>query len=409
MVYLRIEKYKLMESIVNKYIQKLSWVKTTFVRSVMNDINWDTRLIGIKGARGVGKTTLLLQYIKLNIENPGKNALYVSLDNLWFSEHKLTELVNFFTLRGGKYLFLDEIHKYPDWSIEIKNIYDDFPELKIVFTGSSLLEILNARADLSRRAIIYNMQGLSFREYIGLKSEIQLPRYSFKDIISNHEEISRDINQKIKPFEFFPEYLKEGYYPFFLEQANLYHSRVEGIINMILEIELPLLRKVQVGYIPKVKQLLFIIAGSAPFVPNILKLSEKMVINRETLMAYLHYLNETHLIFSVYKNAKGISLLQKPDKLYLENSNLIFTINNEFHNIGNIRETFFANQLRYQHTVEIDKHVDFVIDENYFFEIGGKNKNRKQIQETKNSFRVLDEIETGINDKIPLWLFGFLY
>ncbi len=398
-----------MEQLFEKFRKKIAQIQTDFTRSIINEINWNARLIGIKGARGVGKTTLLLQYIKLNYTIEIDSVLYVSLDNIWFSENKLIDLVDSFVKKGGKYLFLDEVHKYSQWSIEVKNIYDDYPELKVVFTGSSLLEILNTRADLSRRAIIYSMQGLSFREYLNMQNNTNFIIYSLSELIENHYEISQSIVSQIKPLKYFSNYLKNGYYPFFNEEIDLYYTRIEEIINMILEIELPLLRKVDISYIVKLKQLLLIISESVPFIPNITKLSERIGINRQTMLTYIFYLNEAHIIYSMYKDANGITILQKPDKLYLENTNLMYALRGDKTDIGNARETFFSNQLRNKYNIELSVESDFVIDKKYTFEIGGKNKNKKQIKNINNSYTALDDIEYGFGNKIPLWLFGFLY
>ena len=335
--------------------------------------------------------------------------MYISLDNIWFTENKLINLTDEFVKKGGQFLFLDEVHKYPNWAQEIKNIYDDYPELKIVFTGSSLLEILNARADLSRRAIMYTMQGLSYREFLNLVLEIELPIFSFQDIISNHIEIAQQINSQIKPLQHFESYLKIGYYPFFQENKQLYHQRIEEVINLILEIEMTLLRKVDIAYVIKLKQLLQIIAESVPFMPNVKKLSERIGINRNTLVSYLFFLQEAHLTKNLYKDAKGITQLQKPSKIYLENTNLQFTFSNANSNVGNLRETFFINQVNYKHQVEYVDKGDFLIDRKYTFEIGGSNKTTKQIKHIENSYLVLDNLEYGNSNKIPLWLFGFLY
>ncbi|ASB50972.1 ATP-binding protein [Alkalitalea saponilacus] len=398
-----------MEILQEKFRKKIARTDLRFTRNILDEINWDARLIGIKGARGVGKTTLLLQYIKLFLSNKLSKTLYVSMDDIWFSEHKLTQLVDTFVKEGGEFLFLDEVHKYPQWSIEIKNIYDDYPDLKIIFTGSSLLEILNARADLSRRAITYTMQGLSFREFLALETGNKYPLITLEDIIISHEQITSDIVKNLKPFQYFENYLYNGYYPFYTEQPDLYHIRLEEIINMILEIELPLLRNVNINYTKKLKQLIYIIAESAPFIPNISKISERSGINRETILNYIHYLTESQILFSAYRNSKGISQLQKPDKLYLENSNLMYTFRGELINKGNMRETFFVNQLKYKHTIELSHAADFIVDQRYSFEIGGKSKNKKQITNLPNAYIVTDNTEIGIGNKIPLWLFGFLY
>ena len=398
-----------MNALFEKQLNQLALISTDFVRSTLDDINWNARLIGIKGARGVGKTTLLLQYIKLNLYDKLESTLYVSLDNIWFSNNSLSDLVDLFVKHGGKYLFLDEVHKYPNWSQELKNIYDDFPLLKVVFTGSSLLEILNARADLSRRAVVYHMQGLSFREYLNLERGTNFKQLSLSDILQNHSKHTRIINKQIKPLKYFSSYLKQGYYPFYKEQVNLYASRIEETVNMMLEIELPLLRKVDLFFVHKIKQLLLIISESVPFIPNITKLSQKIGINRNTLLLYLHYIEEIGLTRNLYKKAKGISKLQKPTKIYLENTNLMYVLSPLNVNKGNLREAFFVNQIGYQHKITYANKGDFFIDETFTFEVGGLNKNDKQIKNIKNAFIVSDDIEYGYKDKIPLWLFGFLY
>jgi predicted AAA+ superfamily ATPase len=397
-----------MESIDERFLKKIDATSLTFIRSLIDKISWEARLIGIKGPRGVGKTTLLLQYIKKNLPID-HSTLYVSLDNIWFAQNNLVDLVDDFAKRGGKYLFLDEVHKYPNWSIEIKNIYDDFPELKVVFTGSSMLEILNARADLSRRAVIYHMQGLSFREYLAIETGQEFAVHSLEEIIANHVSISREILQKVKPLAHFGSYLNHGYFPFFQEVPTLYHQRLEEVVNMTLEIELPLLRSVDISYVPRLKHLLHIISESVPFIPNVTKLAERIGINRNTLVSYLFFLQEAHLTKNLYKDIKGITQMQKPEKIYLENTNFQFAFTPKNADLGNLRETFFINQLSNSHTVEYVKDGDFRIDGRYIFEVGGKNKSSEQIQGVKNSFIAADDIEYGNAKRIPLWLFGFMY
>lgn len=398
-----------MDILIDIFQQKIARTDTGFVRSILGQINWNARLIGIRGARGVGKTTLLLQYIKLHLASDLDHVLYTSLDNIWFNNHSLMDLVRQFEQRGGKYLFLDEVHKYPNWAQELKNIYDDYPDLKVVFTGSSLLEILNARADLSRRAITYSMQGLSFREYIGIETGTAFPSAPLEDLLKNHTSIAREINQHIKPLQYFDSYLQNGYYPFYREDKALYLMRLGEVLNMMLDIELPLLRKVEIPYIPKVKQLLSIIAAVVPFQPNVSKLSEKMGINRSTLLAYFHYLDEINLTRNLFKQSSGISSLQKPIKTYLENTNLMFLLARDQVNKGNLRETFFANQIGYQNTISYAEQGDFTVNDCLIFEIGGKAKTRKQVKEIPGAYIVIDDVETGSLNRIPLWLFGFLY
>lgn len=367
-----------MERIVEKFRKKLSLTTIDFIRSLMDEINWEARMIGIKGARGVGKTTLMLQYIKKHFEHDPA-VLYVSLDDIWFSDNKLADLADRFVKQGGKLLFLDEVHKYPGWSGELKNIYDDFPELKIVFTGSSLLEIMNARADLSRRAIIYRMQGLSFREYLNFELGLKLNSHSLDEVLHNHLKISSEVTSEIKPLKHFSRYLREGYYPFYKEIPELYYTRLGEIINMIIEIELPLLRGVDVSYSSKLKQMLLIISESAPFIPNISKLSERTGINRNTFISYLNFLCEAGLLRNLYRDSRGITRLQKPEKIFLENTNIAFALGNGLPEKGNIRETFFANQLSYGHSLTIPENGDFLADNSRTFEIGGRGKDNKQL------------------------------
>lgn len=398
-----------MEALIELFQRKLRHVSVDFTRSLMQEVNWNARLIGIKGARGIGKTTLLLQYIKLHLSDRLDEVLYVSLDTIWFNTNSLVGLVKEFEQKGGKYIFLDEVHKYDGWAQELKNIYDDYPELKIVFTGSSLLEILNARADLSRRAVIYTMQGFSFREYLAIETGVRFERTTLVDLLAQHTDKAREVNERIKPFQHFSNYLQQGYYPYYKEQPDLYFMRLGEVLNMMLEIELPLLRQIDLAYVAKIKQLLTIIAESVPFIPNVSKISEKIGINRSTLLSYLHYLDEIDLTTNLFKYGEGISLLQKPSKIYLENTNLVYLLAKENANRGNLRETFFANQVGYAHDLSYAEPGDFTVDNQYTFEIGGKDKTEKQIKGVDRAYIASDDITHGFHHKIPLWLFGFLY
>jgi predicted AAA+ superfamily ATPase len=391
------------------FLRLLKSLPSGMERSLMQEINWNSRLIGIRGARGVGKTTLMLQHIRREFSGKLNKVLYVSLDSIWFSGNSILELADTFSRQGGEYLFLDEVHKYPEWSVELKNMYDAYPDLKVVFTGSSLLDILNSRADLSRRAVSYNLQGLSFREYLALQTGAILPQLTLSEILHHNEAIFSNWSDSIKPFVWFRAYLKTGYYPFFQEQPDTYYQKIREITNMILEIELPLLRKVEVSYVYRIRQLLNIISQSVPFVPNISALSSKMGIERSTLLAYLHYLDEVKLCLNLYKEAGGVSKLQKPQKIYLENPNLFYALSGDTGNIGAIRETFFANQVSYRHRIQYSEKGDFRVDDQFTFEIGGANKTRRQIHDVSESRVVADDIEWGRNHMIPLWMFGCLY
>ncbi len=398
-----------MDELIELFRKKIAATDMGFVRSFEAKVNWNARLVGIRGARGVGKTTLILQHIKKTFGGDLGKVLYVSLDNLYFSDNSLLDLAKEFSRRGGTHLFLDEVHKYPDWSKIIKNLYDDYPELSVVFTGSSLLEILDSRADLSRRALTYDMQGLSFREFISLKTGLELPSFSLEQIVDGNEEISQRIVAQVKPFRYFSEYLATGYYPFFTEGLDDYYSRLNETINMILEIELPALRKLDVSYIPKIKKLLAVIGRSAPFIPNVSDLAAKVGTARQTLLVYFQYLEESLLIKQLFRKARGLGGLEKPDKLYLENSNIMYMLNGSKTDTGNVRETFAYNQLGRANEVLCSKESDFFVAGKYTFEVGGRNKKTEQIRGVENSFILADDIEYGTGRRIPIWLLGFMY
>ncbi len=397
-----------METIVERSVKRIENTSLDFKRFLMNRIHWDRRLIGIKGARGTGKTTLLLQYIKEHF-GISDEVLYVSLDNIYFAENRLVDLANKFAQAGGKYLFLDEVHKYRNWSIEIKNIYDDFPELHVVFTGSSILEIDKSEADLSRRAMVYHLPVLSLREFIELKYGIKLNTVSLGDIVTNHLEIAAGIVKKVKPIREFKRYNQSGAYPFFIEAGDDYREHLERIVNLILETDLPAFVTVDFNSIIKLKQLLLVISESVPFQPNISRLSNKIGVTRDTIIRHLNYLERARLIALLQSGTKGISKMAKPEKIYLNNSNLLYALQPGLINPGTVRETFFQSQLSVGHKIELPPKGDFIVDGNFLFEVGGKNKTRKQIAGIDNAFIVSDEIEYGFKNKIPLWLFGFLY
>lgn len=398
-----------MDKLVQNFRKKISFPLPTFERELEGKINWDARLISVRGSRGTGKTTLFLQHIKKTFSEDLNKVLYVSLDNIYFSNNSLVELAENFVRHGGTHLFLDEVHKYENWSQEIKNIYDDYPELHIAFTGSSLLEILNARADLSRRTLVYELTGLSFREYLFLTKGYDFPILTLEEIVSKNETLSFEIASKIKPFEYFDEYLANGYYPYFLEGKDDYLNRLNETINMILEIELPILRGVDIAYVSKIKKLLAIIGESAPFIPNITQLASTIGISRQTILQYLKYLEDAKLINQLYKKARGLTVLEKPEKILLENTNLMELFSGEKQNEGSKRETFVLNQLSHSHNVMFSEESDFYVDSKYTFEVGGKNKKRKQIKNVENSFIIADDIEFGTDRRIPIWLLGFMY
>lgn len=398
-----------MEELIELYRKKMAATGLGFMRSLEDEVNWDARLVGIRGPRGVGKTTLFLQHIKKTFGKDLSKALYVSLDNLYFSDHSLLAVAQEFALRGGTHLFLDEVHKYPEWSQTIKNLYDDYPELHIAFTGSSLLEILDARADLSRRALVYDMQGLSFREYLSLVTGQDFPVLSLEQIIKENDRISAELAARIKPFMHFGTYLATGYYPFFTEGVDDYYTRLNESINMVLEMELPALRKIDVAYIPKIKKLLAVIGRSAPFIPNVSELAALVGVARQTLLGYFQYLDDSMLVKQLFRQTRGLGSLEKPDKLYLENTNIMYMLNGSRTDIGNVRETFVYNQLKKSSEVLYSKESDFFVAGKYTFEVGGRNKKTGQIRGVEDSYIIADGIEFGTGRKIPIWLLGFMY
>lgn len=399
-----------MESLYTVFYQQLNKTNTQFKRYLYKKINWDNRLISLLGARGSGKTTLLLQYIKENYGKAPQKTLYASLDHIWFSGKSLYELGKSFVQNGGELLVLDEVHKYATWSREIKNLYDGFPELKIIFTGSSILEISKGEADLSRRAVQYFLPGMSFREFLKCEKILDIEAYTLEQILTNHVEIAQNITSQIKILPLFSEYLQIGYYPYYLEGKESYLPKLAQTINAVLEFDLPTVEKIDFSSIDKVKKLLYIISTMVPFSPNITRLSQDVGVSRNSLLAYIHFLQKAQAIQTLQEKSKSFSTLTKPEKIYLGNTNLCyaFALSGK-PDLGNIRETFFCNQLNVTETVEFSKETDFLINQKYHFEVGGKNKGREQIMGLPNAYLALDDVEIGFANEIPLWLFGLLY
>jgi len=397
-----------MESLITTSDRLVQHTNTVFLRYLYDNIAWNNRLIGIIGAKGTGKTTLLLQYIKLNFSDTSK-ALYASLDNMWFTKNSLSALAEDFYVSGGTHLFLDEVHKYPSWAIEIKNIYDGYPDLHIVFTGSSMLEIFDTSVDFSRRAITYELKGLSFREFLKYENLLDLPVFTLSDILENHRAIASYIVSKIRILPEFKKYLEYGYYPYYKEDILTYPVRVEQSVNKTLNEDLPAVENIEYSTILKIKKLLGIMAEMVPFTPNITRLSAAIEISRHALVKYLYLLDKAGVIQCVTEQNPTIQNLSKPQKIYLENTNIVHSLAFQNQNTGNLRETFFANQLRSKHKVNTALNGDFTIDGSIVFEIGGKNKSNAQIRNVENSYMAADNIETGFANKIPLWLFGLLY
>ncbi|MBO7433308.1 MAG: ATP-binding protein [Salinivirgaceae bacterium] len=398
-----------MEQLQEQHLRLIAHINLPHKRSLIEKINWESRLIAIRGARGVGKTTMMLQHIKDAYGTNPEVALYASLDHLYFSHHSLIDLADQFYKRGGKCLCLDEVHKYEGWSRELKNIYDGYPDLKVIFSGSSLLNILNAEADLSRRCVSYDMQGLSFREYLLFKENITLPIFSLDEILNNPLQHSEQIARQCRPLQYFNKYLAEGYYPFFLQDNIDYLTQLQKVVGMILEIELPQLCKIDIGNVRKLRSLLSVVSSGVPFAVDISKMAQMSELNRNTIVSYLTHLNRAKLINLLYSDALNLKRMQKPDKIYMENTNLLHALSLTQVETGTLRETFFVNQLTYQHQVEYAQKADFLIDRRYTIEVGGQSKGGKQIAGTPDSFIAADDIEYALGNKIPLWLFGFLY
>ena len=388
-----------MDKLTALYKQLLSLTNTDFVRYLHEKVNWNARMIGIVGARGVGKTTLLLQHIKMYLDT--EKTVYVNADDAYFSENRLFYFAETFYKHGGKHLFIDEIHKYPDWSKELKMCYDYFPDMQVVFTGSSILDIYKGSDDLSRRAISYFLAGMSFREYINMSQKLQISAYSLEDILTN--KIPLPIEH---PLPLYKEYLQHGFFPFYNEPE--FEQKLRNVLNQTLENDIPLYARMNVFTSRKLKQLLYIIAQSTPFKPNINKIAEMTGVHRNQIKDYLYYMEQAGLIMQLQNDTHGIRALGKIEKIYLNNTNLIYSLANENTNIGNMRETFFLNQMSVNNRVVSSNKADFTIGE-YTFEIGGKNKDKKQIVELDNAFVVKDDIEYGYQNTLPLWMFGLNY
>lgn len=395
-----------MDSLVKIYLRLLQETDASTFRYLYPNIDWNERCIAIVGAKGVGKTTLLLQHIKTTFAKKDE-ALFASLDNTWFANHTILELANEFYMNGGTHLFLDEIHHYPNWAKEIKNIYDSFPKLKIVFTGSSLLQIYKSTTDLSRRVVYENLEGLSFREFLKFEKMGNFSTFSLEEIVENHQNIAFKITENVKIMPLFKKYLKNGYYLFYKEGLRKYEQKLQEAINNVIDVDVPAIENIEFESRYKLKKLMAILATLVPYTPNITDLAVAIDSNRNNTVKYLSLLENAKLLNLIsYKN-KRIGDLTKPDKVLMNNTNLSYIYGNNT-NIGSIRETFFVNQLNAISDVVLAPKGDFMVDK-YTFEVGGKNKTFEQIKDIPHSFVVADDIEIGHKNKIPLWLFGMLY
>ena len=399
-----------MEKLFEKKDQLLRLTSMNIVREAMNTINWDAQLICLRGARGVGKTTLMLQYIKSHYRPMSNEVLYVSLDAVYFSTHTLIDLADRFYKNGGKHLFVDEVHKYNSWSREITELYDTYLYMRVVISGSSLLNILGGDADLSRRCIPYELHGLSFREYLQFFHNIQVRSRSLQDILEHPEEICSEVLGKCHPLPLFKDYLQHGYFPFYLKSKENYATLIEQVVNYVIETELPQCYGVDMAMVRKIKALMSIVSSSIPYEVDATKLSGVIGVHRTTVVNYLYMLDKAKLINMLFAEAKTIKKLQKPDKIYIENPNMLYALAEGNVEIGTARETFCINQLRVHHNVEYSKKQgDFRVDGKYTFEIGGQSKGFGQVAGVPDSYVLADDIETPFGRKLPLWAMGFLY
>lgn len=395
--------------LVNQFNNKLTMVDLTFKRYLHQKINWKARLIGIKGARGVGKSTLLLQHIKESFPDTQK-VFYASLDDLWFRAHDLLELVEYLYTHGFTHLFLDEVHKLNDWSQYIKNIYDSYPQLHIVYTGSSMLEIDHSKVDLSRRQMLYTLRGLSFREYLEFEGVGTFPVVSVEELLGSHLSIAMEIVSHTRVLQHFDRYLQMGHYPFYKESTSVddYHSRLREVANVVVESDMPAVEDITYATVQKAKQLLMVIAPNVPLQPNISRLSQELEVTPSQCLKILYLLDRAGLLLLLTKEQKDYKHLAKPGKIFLGDGNLMYALSSTV-NLGTCRETFFANQLSAIGQLTMPAKGDFLLDGKYLFEVGGSSKDFRQIANIHNSYLAIDDVEIGHLNRVPLWMFGLLY
>lgn len=393
--------------LISRYYQKLNSTNLTFIRYLYDRINWQARIIGIKGARGVGKSTLLIQRIKMFHKNP-EEAIYISLDDMWFSSHSLEDLVEFLYARGIKYFYIDEVHRYPMWNRVIKNLYDFYSDINIVYTGSALLAIDNAVADLSRRQSLYTLWGMSFREYLEYESIISISPISLPELLSGHVALSMQLSNSISILKHFEDYLDHGYYPFYKENPQDFSMRLAEVVKIVIENDIPETEEISFSTVAKLKTLMMVIAENAPLEPNISKLAERLECSRDLCVKMLGLLDRSRLIQQMFKHPRTYKQMRGADKILGGDTNILHALTGTV-NIGTSRETFFVNQLQAIGEVIIADHGDYIIDGKYTFEIGGSGKKFSQIADIPDSYLAVDNIITGFGARIPLYLFGMLY
>ncbi|MCI5989868.1 MAG: AAA family ATPase [Candidatus Cryptobacteroides sp.] len=396
-----------LQPLYDNYHRKIAKISLRFKRYLYDQINWESRIISIKGARGVGKTTMLLQHILENYEDIDR-TLYVSLDDLWFATHNLIDLVDWADRHGIMRLYLDEVHRYEGWSLVLKNIYDNYPDMSIVYTGSSLLVMDNANVDMSRRQTSYTMHGMSFREYLEIEDIMHINPVSIDDLLHRHVKIAMEIVGSVKIAPLFELYLSNGYYPFYRESLPDFPSRLRETVSVVIDSDLPSVEKVSFDTLHKMKKLLMIVSANVPFEPNMSELWRQLSTDNESGLKMLYALDKAQVLMLLSAKKKNYKNLAKPDKIYLGNPNLMHVLCPSVDK-GNERETFFLNQVRAGHDVTYPKQGDFLIDGRYLFEVGGRRKTFDQIADVPDSFLAVDDTEVGYGNRIPLWMFGFLY
>ena len=396
------------EDLLLHYHLRLQSTPTDFHRYNYNSIDWTDRLVGIKGPKGVGKTTMMLQYIKEHYCNPD-DALYVSLDNLWFQSHSLQDFVKYYYIHGGRHLFMDEVHHYLHWQTLIKNFYDTYPDLQIIYTGSSMLRLKSGEGDLSRRLLDYEIAGLSFREFLAYEGVAQLPVLTLEELLKNHVQIAMQVKGQIPSIQpLFEQYLHHGYYPFYKVAKTGFENRLQKVVNHILEVDYPAIDEVTISTIRKAKRMLMVLAEHVPQMPTMNALYAQLETDRVQGLKMLYALERGGLLALLTDKVKSLKVLARPEKIFLNNPNLMYALGNKT-NIGTIRETFFFNQLSQVYDVHYPAKGDFLVESKYLFEVGGSDKTFDQIKDIENSFLAVDDTEIGHRNRIPLWMFGLLY
>jgi hypothetical protein len=398
----------MLEDLVQIHLEVMAMAPTVAKRYLYTQINWKATGLCIVGDRGVGKTTMVCQDLLERYRTPDR-ALYVSADNVTVLSYGLVRIAKEFFSEGGEALYIDEVHKYPEWSIEIKNLLDTYKGRQVIFSASSSLDLNESKGDLSRRVVYHRLLGLSFREYLSFAKNIQLPTLTLEDVLQNHVAIASDLSSCLKHFK---DYLEHGYYPFFLEGLEDYLSKLTNVIEKVIFEDVAVVYNLRQTTLPILKRILWLVATSNGLIPNVDKMSKNLGVSRELIYDCLEYLASSGLLSEIFLKGKGNNLIRKPAKIYLNNTNLLNAINRSLKRdseVGGIRETFFVNQMSSKHKVCLHDKGDFLIDDRWIMEVGGKNKNDYQIREEKDAYLILDDMKIGFGKKIPLYLFGFLY